>query len=193
MLTKCFEVVLSITVAHYYSQHSVFSTMKWFIVVFDFIEEQTIFRFICDSKVLVKKYNNFKVSKEPSWSLELINMGYFPTTVLEQFQDLWSGLSTWVSLTLLALIKIPSSFPLSLKQSTKKAGDYEPDKICHWLQLIYPSGQSSHILQFSKAACALHLKKSPNVQIPRENNCQTLKFRVLLYTSKQNLFMFSNV
>lgn len=161
MITKRFEVVPCITAAYYYSQHSVFSTMKQFIVVFNFIEEQTIFRFICDFKVLAKKYSNFKVSKKPPWSLELVNMGYFPTTVLEQFQDLWSGLSTWVPLTLLTHIKIPSSFPLSLEQSTKKAGDYEPDKIYHWLQLIYPSGQPSHILQLSKkGVCTSFIKIS---------------------------------
>lgn len=65
MLIKCFEVLPYIIAAHYYSQHFVFSSYERLIAILNFIE-QTVFRFICNSKVLAKKYNHFKKNKESS-------------------------------------------------------------------------------------------------------------------------------
>lgn len=88
-------------------------------------------------------------------------------------------------------IKILSFF-FSLKSLTEhnKTWDYEPNKI-YWLQLISLSGETSHIVQLLKTVCVhFLLKMCPNMQISLESTCQTLKFKISLYTSIQTLSGF---
>lgn len=54
-----------------------FQSMKRLIAIPNFIE-QSVFRFICDSKILAKKYSNLKINKKSSWSLEIIKHRILP-------------------------------------------------------------------------------------------------------------------
>lgn len=141
-----------------------FQAMERLIAIPNFIEEQSVFRFICDSKILAKKYSNLKMNKKSYWSLEIMKHRILLHCF---FGIIVSGSLIWSYWPFSDLTEVRhrhesrlshSSFPLNLWLSTTKREDYEPDK------LISLSGETSHILQFLRTLCVHFLLKiSPNV------------------------------